>query len=324
MKPKMPYEQQASAGTQNPRLAKRAKLLFGFGVLLFSVLLLRILLYQTVDYDRYQKKVIEQMTTEAKVAAARGNIYDVNGVLLATNVTTYRVFISPSSIAAAQVEHNQNSDGVVLDTLIAKNLSEILGEYKRRGAIGVGELTANLYTDDPLMENLFYHCAECDLPVTVHMTAHASGSYGIIDDIGLPRLERMLKKYPKLRILGHSACFWCEISSDVTEGMREDYPKGKVTPGRIVDLLREYPNLYCDLSAGSGFNAISRDEEFGYRFIEEFSDRLMYGSDISVAGETSLLAGWLDESYSKGCISYENYKKVCRGNAIRVFGLDIE
>lgn len=204
------------------------------------------------------------------------------------------------------------------------NLSEILGEYKRRGAIGVGEVTANLYVDDPLMENFFYHCAECDLPVTVHMTANTSGSYGIVDEIGLPRLEKMLKKYPKLRILGHSACFWCEISRGVTENMREDYPKGKVTPGRVVDLLREYPNLYCDLSAGSGFNAISRDEEFGYRFIEEFSDRLMYGADLCVADQKSPLVGWLDEGYAKGCISYENYKKVCRSNAIRIFGLDIE
>jgi stage V sporulation protein D (sporulation-specific penicillin-binding protein) len=126
MKPKMPYEEQASASAQNPRVAKRAKILLGIGALLFSLLLLRIFLYQTVDYDRYQKKVIEQMTTEAQVAAARGNIYDVNGVLLATNVTTYRIFISPSSIAAAQIEHNQNSDGVQLNTLIAQNLSSIL------------------------------------------------------------------------------------------------------------------------------------------------------------------------------------------------------
>ena len=126
MKPKMPYEEQASASAQNPRVAKRAKMLLGIGALLFSLLLLRIFLYQTVDYDRYQKKVIEQMTTEAQVAAARGNIYDVNGVLLATNVTTYRIFISPSSIAAAQIEHNQNSDGVQLNTLIAQNLSSIL------------------------------------------------------------------------------------------------------------------------------------------------------------------------------------------------------
>lgn len=126
MKPKMPYEEQASASAQNPRVAKRAKILLGIGALLFSLLLLRIFLYQTVDYDRYQKKVIEQMTTEAQVAAARGSIYDVNGVLLATNVTTYRIFISPSSIAAAQVEHNQNSDGVQLNTLIAQNLSSML------------------------------------------------------------------------------------------------------------------------------------------------------------------------------------------------------
>lgn len=126
MNSKMPYEEQASSGATHPKVTGRAKILLGIGGILFSLLALRIFLYQTLHYDYYQKKVIEQMTTEADVTAARGNIYDANGVLLATNITTYRVFISPSSIATAQVEHNQNSDGVQLNTLIAENLSSIL------------------------------------------------------------------------------------------------------------------------------------------------------------------------------------------------------
>ncbi len=121
-----PYEEQVGSGVVHPRVIKRAGVLLLMAGLLFSLLLLRILLYQTVDYDFYQKKVLEQMTTEAKVTAARGNIYDCNGVLLATNVTTYRVFISPSSIRSAQVEHNKNNDGIRLDTLIAEGLSEEL------------------------------------------------------------------------------------------------------------------------------------------------------------------------------------------------------
>lgn len=204
------------------------------------------------------------------------------------------------------------------------DLSEMLMHYKNRGAIGVGEVTASLSVDDPLVENLFYHCAECDLPVTIHIGHRKYDCYGILDDLHLPKLEKMLKKYPKLKILGHSACFWSEIDEGVTNETRCGYPKGKVKEGAVSRLLRECPNLYCDLSAGSGFNAISRDEDFGYGFIEEFSDRLMYGTDICQPHQKTYLAAWLDSSHEKGCISDENYYKICRGNAIRIFGLDLD
>ena len=112
--------------TVHPRVKHRASALFVIAVCLFGILLVRILLLQTVNYDHYQQKVIEQMTTQSQVAAARGNIYDANGVLLATNVTTYRVFLSPSSIATAQSESAQTGDNVRFDTLIAERLSDIL------------------------------------------------------------------------------------------------------------------------------------------------------------------------------------------------------
>ena len=204
------------------------------------------------------------------------------------------------------------------------DFSYFLEHYKKRGAIGVGEVTANLYADDPLMENLFYHCAECDMPVTIHISPAIGYQYGIVDDLGLPRLEKMLKKYPKLKILGHSQCFWNEIGDNVDAENRMGYVSGKVNEGRIAYLMREYPNLYCDLSAGSGFNAISRDPDYAYRFIEEFSDRLMYGTDACSATWDKPLDEWLDESYEKGFISYDNYKKICRGNAIKLFNLNEE
>ena len=94
--------------------------------ILFSLLLLRILLLQTAGYDRYQKKVIDQLTTQSEVLADRGNIYDINGVPLATNITTYRVFISPSSIADEQREKDQNGENIQLDEMIASKLSELL------------------------------------------------------------------------------------------------------------------------------------------------------------------------------------------------------
>ncbi len=89
---------------------------------LFAVLLFNILKLQTVKFEFYQNKVINQLTTESEVVAERGKIYDRNGVLLATSITTYRVFIAPRVIATCQAE-----EGRPYDTIIAEGLAEILG-----------------------------------------------------------------------------------------------------------------------------------------------------------------------------------------------------
>lgn len=196
------------------------------------------------------------------------------------------------------------------------DLSYFLEYYKKLGARGVGEVTFNMYFDDPYMENLFYHCEKCDMPVLFHIGQSIGGCYGVVDEIGLPRLEKVLNKFPKLKFLGHSQIYWAEISTDVDEDKRRRYPKGKVTPGRVVELMRKYPNMCGDLSAGSGFNAISRDPEFGYKFIEEFQDKLYFGTDICDPTNERLLSFWLDEAYEKGKISKAAYEKVCYGNAL--------
>ena len=203
------------------------------------------------------------------------------------------------------------------------DLSKLLMHYKKLGAKGVGELTAQLYTDDPLMDNLFYHCGECDMPVTIHIAPKFGDYYGIVDELGLPRLEKMLKKHKKLKIFGHSLLFWSEISGDVTDVTRDTYPQGKVTEGRLAKLMREYDNLYCDLSATSGSNALMRDPEYAARFIEEFSDRLMYGCDICATFQRFSFAfnDFLDKLYDDKMISAENYYKLVRGNAERLLGL---
>ncbi|MBQ3023419.1 MAG: amidohydrolase family protein [Clostridia bacterium] len=201
------------------------------------------------------------------------------------------------------------------------DLSKLLNYYKEKGAKGVGEITANMYIDEPFMDNLFYHCEKCEMPVTIHMSPEKYGCYGVIDDLGLGRLEKMLKKYPKLKILGHSQCFWSEIDSGVTVENRNGYPKGKVVEGAVIRIMRECPNLYCDLSAGSGYNALSRDEDFAYKFIEEFGERLLFGTDFYMPAQNILLAEWLDAAYKNSCITEENYKKICRENAIKIFDL---
>ena len=60
------------------------------------------------------------------------------------------------------------------------------------------------------------------------------------------------------------------------------YPKGPVTRGGLTDrYLSDYPNMYGDLSAGSGLNALTRDEAFARDFLNRHQDKLLYGSDCS-------------------------------------------
>ena len=92
-------------------MIKRSSILVRGIALVFLALLVHILLIQTVSFKAYQSKVINQITTESGVKAERGKIYDCNGAVLATNVTAYRVFISPRGIYAA--ENRSKLDGFI-------------------------------------------------------------------------------------------------------------------------------------------------------------------------------------------------------------------
>ncbi len=197
------------------------------------------------------------------------------------------------------------------------DFSYYLNFFKERGAKGIGEITSNMYFDDPMVWNLFRHAEKCDMPVLFHI-GNKGSDYGLIDELGLPRLEKSLKEFPNLIFIGHSQKFWAEISADCTEENRNGYPEGKVTTGRVVELMDKYPNLHGDLSAGSGGNAIIRDPEFGIWFLEKYQDRLYFGTDICSPKNVFLLPDYLDECVRNGKLSETAYNKICRENALRL------
>jgi len=203
------------------------------------------------------------------------------------------------------------------------DFSWVLAEYREAGCRGVGEVTANIPIDDPRYLNLFRQCGEAGLPVIIHLAARVScGLYGPADDLGLPRLERVLGECPQTIIVGHAMAFWAEIAASANEATRGGYPTEPVGgPGRLWELLDRYPNLYGDLSAGSGFNAISRDPEFGYQFLERYQDRLLFGTDICHVTQEVPIVPWLRQARAAGKISEAAWAKITRGNAQRVLGL---
>lgn len=199
----------------------------------------------------------------------------------------------------------------------------LLRAYKELGCRGVGEYIPNLPVDDPLNMRLFAHVEEVGLPLTFHLAPRLGGFYGMAEELGLPRLERVLSSFPRLVFLAHSQVFWSEISSDVTESSRGGYPPGAVTPGRVVQLMRRYPNLHGDLSAGSGYNAISRDLRFGCAFLEEFQDRLYFGTDIANEQQKLPIVEHFRRLRDEKLVSPEALDKVSYRNAARLLGIAV-
>jgi len=154
----------------------------------------------------------------------------------------------------------------------------VIREYVERGCRGFGEVLAGVPIDHPGLQKIYAACGELGLPVLFH-SDHLICS----DDPGEPRLERMLQTYPATFFIGHSTRFWAEISQNPTldAASLAQYPSGPVTPTGATDrLLGQYPNLFGDLSAGSGYTAITRDPAFGLAFLERHQDKLLFGSDV--------------------------------------------
>ena len=106
---------------------KRATIVLVGILLVFAILLGRIFWIQTIDYNKYLSNVMDQITIQSEVKAERGTIYDKNGQILATNITTYRIFIDPRVIANNQKEANDEGNTVKYAEEISRGLSGILG-----------------------------------------------------------------------------------------------------------------------------------------------------------------------------------------------------
>ena len=204
-------------------------------------------------------------------------------------------------------------------------LVEILRWYRDRGCKGLGEVCANLNFLDPRVQNLFAAAEEVGFPVTFHVSPFQDYSYGLVDEPGLPGLETCLGRFPGVRFLGHSQAFWCEIGRYEGQDPRFGYPTGPADGGRIAELMRKYPNLNGDLSAGSGYNALARDRAHAAKFLTEFQDRLFFGLDICVPEDERVrphgLPALLKDMLAKGEIAKTVFDKVAHGNAERLLGL---
>lgn len=194
-----------------------------------------------------------------------------------------------------------------------KDMVAVLTRYVEAGAKGLGEHKCGTAIDDPGNLNVFRACSELKLPVLLHMDTIRN-----TDAPGLPGLERALQAAPGATFIGHATAWWSSISADVTPQTLGGYPTGPVKPGGAIErLMDKYENLYGDLSAGSGLNAIRRDPDFGREFLIRRADRLLFGTDYLAEGQQVDQFAFLEQLQ----LPAEVQAKISRDNARRVLGL---
>ena len=158
--------------------------------------------------------------------------------------------------------------------------------YHMHGVRVCGEWSYRMLLDDPRAIELFRKAGELRCPVVLHMDVPY-----LVDDAGRRRyhwrwyggtvanLERALQACPETVFIGHAPGFWRELSGDA-DADPAVYPTGPITPGgRLLPMFEAYPNLYADLSAGSGLGALQRGPKHARQFILRFADRLLFGRD---------------------------------------------
>ena len=201
-------------------------------------------------------------------------------------------------------------------------LGDLLRHYRDQGCKGIGEVMPNLAFRDPLTQNLFRHVQDVGFPLIFDISDRIGGDYGLYDDPGLPQLEASLQAFPELIILGHGPAFWAEMGVLETPADRAGYPAYPVREeGVVPKLFRRYPNLCGDLSANSGYNALARDLDHAVGFLNEFQDRLLFGTDICRPDQPVPQAELLLNLKNQNRISEEVFAKIARENAVRLLGL---
>lgn len=150
---------------------------------------------------------------------------------------------------------------------------EVIVGALKAGAHGIGEQKFMVDADSRAVSLVAEIAQEYGVPVLLHFQF---GRY----NTSFERFHLILERYPKVNFIGHAQTWWANVDAKADQAVL--YPKGPVTPGGITDrLLSDYSNMFGDMSAGSGLNAMLRDEEHARGFLARHQDKLMYGSDCS-------------------------------------------
>jgi predicted TIM-barrel fold metal-dependent hydrolase len=149
-------------------------------------------------------------------------------------------------------------------------------KYLKLGAVVIGELKFGVECDSTEMQKIYQLAQAYNVPVLMHWQYQ-------MYNYGFERFYKMLEKFPKVNFIGHAQTWQANIDKEHKD-QSVLYPKGAIKKGGLTETyLSNYPNMFGDLSAGSGLNALTRDEAFTGDFFNRHQDKLLFGSDCADA-----------------------------------------
>jgi predicted TIM-barrel fold metal-dependent hydrolase len=138
----------------------------------------------------------------------------------------------------------------------------MMGEYEfrhypspdeiQRGKLGRDE---HLALDSPAGHMMFQFAEESGVPFQIHQE---------IEDRFLPVLEKMLKQYPKAKVI------WCHLTQ-----MRYQDRNTVYGPDYVRKLIEQYPNLYFDLFVGPPRNPYPLSNEYPGKYWDHETGKVL-------------------------------------------------
>jgi uncharacterized protein len=156
---------------------------------------------------------------------------------------------------------------------------QVLTQAVKDGAQGFGELKFHVAADGPELRRMYAVAADLKVPLLIHFQeVDHFPNEGTWSTGYAKTFAAILKEFPRTTFIGHADAFWANVSADYQN--QAAYPSGPIVRGGVTDTwLGEFPNLYADMSANSGNNAMSRDPVFTSDFLKRHQAKLLFGSD---------------------------------------------
>jgi len=159
---------------------------------------------------------------------------------------------------------------------------EKLKKYINAGAAGVKlynghgsfyDMFFNMPLDDPGMMEVYEYCEQEGIPILHHIN---TGRF-------LTEMEHVLQEFPDLvQVVPHFMLSSSNLS-------------------RLTRLMREYPQLYTDISFGhpdflvAGFGRITNNHLAFREFMKNYQDRITYGTDLVVTTYKAKTRAYIDD-----------------------------
>jgi len=158
---------------------------------------------------------------------------------------------------------------------------QALTQAVKSGAQGFGEMKFHVAADGPELRRVYALAADLHVPILIHFQEVDHSPNEGTWSAGFAKVfESVLKAHPRTTFIGHADAFWANVSADYHN--EAAYPAGPVKRGGVTDRwLGDYANLFGDMSAVSGNNAMTRDPAFTADFLKRHQDKLLFGSDCS-------------------------------------------